>query len=93
MTESIVQILVFVGVTAAIAFATYIHCRGKGHRQTNQNKEYFLAGGGLAWYFVAGSITLTNLSTDQLVGMNGNQIEKDKSEFVSPQVAKRKALG
>ena len=24
--------------------------------------------------FVAGSITLTNLSTDQLVGMNGNQM-------------------
>jgi SSS family solute:Na+ symporter len=28
----------------------------------------------LAWYFVAGSITLTNLSTDQLVSMNGNQM-------------------
>ena len=34
----------------------------------------FLAGGGLSWMFVAGSITLTNLSTDQLVGMNGNQM-------------------
>jgi solute:Na+ symporter, SSS family len=33
-----------------------------------------LAGGGLSWIFVAGSITLTNLSTDQLVGMNGNQM-------------------
>ncbi|TRY31943.1 SLC5 family protein [Aliiglaciecola sp. M165] len=74
MTENLIQILVFVGVTIAIAFATYLHCKGKGHRQANQNKEYFLAGGGLAWYFVAGSITLTNLSTDQLVGMNGNQM-------------------
>ena len=34
----------------------------------------FLAGGSLGWIFVAGSITLTNLSTDQLVGMNGNQM-------------------
>lgn len=74
MNDQFIQIMVFLGVTIAIAFATYMHCRGKGHRQTNQNKEYFLAGGGLAWYFVAGSITLTNLSTDQLVGMNGNQM-------------------
>ncbi|WP_100657628.1 SLC5 family protein [Alteromonas flava] len=74
MSEQLLQILVFLGVTIAIAFATYLHCRGKGHRTANQNKEYFLAGGGLAWYFVAGSITLTNLSTDQLVGMNGNQM-------------------
>ncbi|NCZ64767.1 MAG: SLC5 family protein, partial [Cellvibrionales bacterium] len=34
----------------------------------------FLAGKGLGWIVVAGSITLTNLSTDQLVGMNGNQM-------------------
>ncbi|WP_395339132.1 SLC5 family protein [Ningiella sp. W23] len=74
MNEHVLQISVFVGVSLAIALVTYLHCRGKGHRAANQTKEYFLAGGGLAWYFVAGSITLTNLSTDQLVGMNGNQM-------------------
>ncbi|WP_158969215.1 SLC5 family protein [Paraglaciecola sp. L3A3] len=74
MADHIVQISVFLGVTALIAFLTYMHCKGKGHREASQNKEYFLAGGGLAWYFVAGSITLTNLSTDQLVGMNGQQM-------------------
>ncbi|MBF7074217.1 SLC5 family protein [Glaciecola sp. MH2013] len=74
MSDGIIQVSVFFGVTLLIAFLTYMHCRGKGHRDTNQTKEYFLAGGGLAWYFVAGSITLTNLSTDQLVGMNGNQM-------------------
>ncbi len=37
-------------------------------------KDVYLAGGGLKWLFVAGSITLTNLSTEQLVGMNGNQM-------------------
>ena len=37
-------------------------------------RDVYLAGGGLKWLFVAGSITLTNLSTEQLVGMNGNQM-------------------
>lgn len=74
MSENIIQIAVFLLVTALIGLLTYLHCRGKGHSKQSQTKEYFLAGGGLAWYFVAGSITLTNLSTDQLVGMNGQQM-------------------
>lgn len=74
MSQQIIQLSVFLLVTAFIGFITYLHCRGKGHSKASQNKEYFLAGGGLAWYFVAGSITLTNLSTDQLVGSNGNQM-------------------
>lgn len=67
------QVAVFVLITAAIAGLTYWQCRG-AVRSGNDNAEYFLAGKNLAWYFVAGSITLTNLSTDQLVGMNGNQM-------------------
>jgi SSS family solute:Na+ symporter len=67
------QLMVFVGLTALIGFATYWACRGV-RASADGEKEYFLAGGGLKWYFVAGSITLTNLSTDQLVGMNGNQM-------------------
>ncbi|WP_379551985.1 SLC5 family protein [Qipengyuania sp. DGS5-3] len=69
-----VQIGVFVGITALIAFATYMHCRGKLDERHSGEKDYFLASGGLKWYFIAGSITLTNLSTDQLIGMNGNQM-------------------
>ncbi|MEP0190375.1 MAG: SLC5 family protein [Erythrobacter sp.] len=69
---STLQVAVFLAITAAIAFATYWHCRGK--RGAQDERDYFLANGGLAWYFVAGSITLTNLSTDQLVSMNGNQM-------------------
>ena len=68
-----IQITVFIAFTAAIALATYLKCRGT-RTNADSNKEYFLAGGGLSWVFVAGSITLTNLSTDQLVGMNGNQM-------------------
>lgn len=67
------QIIVFISLTALIGFATYMACRGT-RAHVDGEKEYFLAGGDLKWYFVAGSITLTNLSTDQLVGMNGNQM-------------------
>lgn len=73
MTPQTIQIGVFIGLTALIALATYLKCRGEVG-EGNGNKDYFLAGGGLSWIFVAGSITLTNLSTDQLVGMNGSQM-------------------
>ena len=69
-----IQVAVFLGITALIAFATFVHCRGKRGTGTGDERDYFLAKSGLAWYFVAGSITLTNLSTDQLVSMNGNQM-------------------
>ncbi len=68
-----VQIVVFLAITALIAAVTYWYCKGARHSDDGE-QEYFLAGGSLKWYFVAGSITLTNLSTDQLVGMNGNQM-------------------
>ena len=74
MSGSLIQLVVFLFITALIGLLTYLKCRGHGHSTANENKEYFLAGGGLSWIFVAGSITLTNLSTDQLVGMNGNQM-------------------
>ena len=74
MSEQAIQLAVFCAVLGAIAVLTYIKCKDEISRSTNSNKEYFLAGGGLTWVFVAGSITLTNLSTDQLVGMNGNQM-------------------
>jgi solute:Na+ symporter, SSS family len=69
-----VQVAVFLAISAGIALATWLHCRGTRGAGPQDERDYFLANGGLAWYFVAGSITLTNLSTDQLVGMNGNQM-------------------
>jgi len=72
-TTSGVQILVFLGLTALVGLATWWKVRqAKSH--DGSSKDVFLAGGGLSWIFVAGAITLTNLSTDQLVGMNGNQM-------------------
>lgn len=67
------QFIVFLALTALIAAVTVWFCL-KSKPSDDEEKDYFLAGGSLKWYFVAGSITLTNLSTDQLVGMNGNQM-------------------
>lgn len=73
------QTAVFIALTLAMALATIWQVRRMAAKQgrrseANSNREYFLAGGGLTWPFIAGSITLTNLSTDQLVGMNGQQM-------------------
>lgn len=73
-----VQVSVFFGLTALIGILTWWQCSDRGSRGrekgNNSAHDYFLAGNKLPWFFVAGSITLTNLSTDQLVGMNGNQM-------------------
>ncbi|MEY4269128.1 MAG: hypothetical protein RLZZ58_344, partial [Pseudomonadota bacterium] len=74
---SLVQLAVFGALTVLIAALTWwkVHGAGRGIVAGEAaEKELFLAGGGLSWLYVAGSITLTNLSTEQLVGMNGNQM-------------------
>ncbi|WP_299322411.1 sodium/solute symporter [Parasphingopyxis sp.] len=68
-----VQIIVCIALTALVGLATWWKVR-QAKRHDGSKKDVYLAGGGLSWVFVAGSITLTNLSTDQLVGMNGNQM-------------------
>ena len=72
ISDTVVQIAVFVLLTALVALATWLHCR-KAVRSTDSAREYFLANGGLNAVFIAGSITLTNISTDTFVGMNGAQ--------------------
>ena len=73
--DNLVQVSVFVGLMAALAYLTWSKvAAARAASHATADKEIFLAGGGLSWFFVAGAITLTNLSTDQLVGMNGNQM-------------------
>lgn len=78
MSPTTIQVGIFIFITGLIAFLTFLKCRSAikatTHTTQDDNKEVFLAGGSLSWIFVAGSITLTNLSTDQLIGMNGNQM-------------------
>ena len=77
MPVETLQLSVFVLITATIGWLTYrkvsTDLAAQGGLGTAR-EEVFLAGKGLSWVVVAGSITLTNLSTDQLVGMNGNQM-------------------
>ncbi|WP_296680644.1 SLC5 family protein [Novosphingobium sp.] len=72
-----IQIGVFAALTALIGILTWWKVHGTGSAERSgegADRELFLAGGGLSWIYVAGSITITNLSTEQLVGMNGNQM-------------------
>ncbi|TAD74995.1 MAG: SLC5 family protein [Sphingomonadales bacterium] len=71
-SDSLTQIVVCLSLTLAIAAATWFTLRRESH--DGSKRDVYLAGGKLSWLFVAGAITLTNLSTDQLVGMNGNQM-------------------
>ena len=80
--NSLTQIGIAIAITALIGLLTWAKVRRmtaaagghKGSGHDGSGKDVFLAGGGLSWLYVAGSITLTNLSTEQLVGMNGNQM-------------------
>lgn len=70
--DALIQVSVFTLLTALVALLTYLTCRKS--RRGEGAREFFLAGSGLSWVYIAGSITLTNISTDTLVGWNGNQM-------------------
>jgi len=65
-----ISIISFVLATGSVAFFTY-HIVHRMKRSDNAAEEYFTGGRALAWPVVAGSLLLTNLSTEQLVGLNG----------------------
>lgn len=50
--------------------AWYSYRASKG--STSDSEGYFLAGRGLSATFIAGSLLLTNLSAEQLIGLNGS---------------------
>lgn len=53
---------------ALVAWVSYQKTKG----EVNTKDGYFLAGRGLTGVFIAGSMLLTNLSAEQLVGLNGS---------------------
>ncbi len=65
-----ISIISFILATGAVAFFTYKIVHGM-KKSNNATEEYFTGGRALAWPVVAGSLLLTNLSTEQLVGLNG----------------------
>jgi len=59
----------FVFFTGLVAFLTWRLTRGDKH---DTSAGYFLGGRALTGGYIAGSLMLTNLSTEQLVGLNGD---------------------
>ena len=66
--EITITILSFLFFTGLVAFLTWRITRNDDHESTG---GYFLAGRSLTFPLIAGSLLLTNLSTEQMVGLNG----------------------
>ena len=65
ITFTLLSCLFFMGL---VAFIAYRKTRG----ETESSDGYFLAGRGLGAPIIAGSLLLTNLSAEQLIGLNGS---------------------
>ena len=63
------QFIIFLGFTLLVGLVAYL-----ATRKTDENTEdgYFLGGRSLTAPVIAASLLLTNLSTEQLVGLNGS---------------------
>jgi len=63
-----IQFAAFIFFTGLVGYISW----RKTHRDDHESATgYFLAGRSLGWIVIAGSLLLTNLSTEQLVGLNG----------------------
>ena len=62
------MIATFVGFTALVAVISFFKTRGE---DTATKEGYFLAGRGLPAIVICGSLLMTNISAEQLVGQNG----------------------
>lgn len=62
------MIATFIGFTALVAIISYVKTRGE---DTTTKEGYFLAGRGLPAIVICGSLLMTNISAEQLVGQNG----------------------
>ena len=60
---------------ALVAYVSYLKTKG----EVETADGYFLAGRGLTGTFIAGSLLLTNLSAEQLIGLNGNSYRGNMS--------------
>ncbi len=65
LLTTLTSCLFFMGL---VAWFSYRKTRG----QTETQEGYFLAGRGLGGVFIAGSLLLTNLSAEQMIGLNGS---------------------
>ena len=61
--------ITFIAFTAFVASVSYWKTR---HDRMKEADDYFLGGRSLSAWVIAGSLMLTNLSTEQLIGMNAD---------------------
>lgn len=73
------QILAFIGFTAFVAIISYYKTR---KTEESSSDGYFLGGRSLTAGVIAGSLLLTNLSTEQIVGLNGSAYQSGLSVMV-----------
>ncbi|MEM9839378.1 MAG: solute:sodium symporter family transporter [Pseudomonadota bacterium] len=66
--ELILTLASCVGFMALVAWISYQQTKG----EVSSKDGYFLAGRNLSGLFIAGSLLLTNLSAEQLIGLNGS---------------------
>ena len=74
----------FIFFTALVALSTWFFTR---REDTSTQSGFFLAGRSLTFPFIAGSLLLTNLSTEQMVGLNGDAFAFGLCEMVWEVVA------
>lgn len=67
---STLTITTFIASTALVGLITYLIVR-RMESADDPTVEFFTGGRMLSWPVVAGSLLLTNISTEQLVGLNG----------------------
>ena len=73
------QILTFIGFTLIVAIISYLATR---KTEEASSDGYFLGGRSLTAGVIAGSLLLTNLSTEQIVGLNGAAYQSGLSVMV-----------
>lgn len=66
-------VITFLAFTLLVAFISYWYVRGTDETTSD---GYFLGGRSLTAGVIAGSLLLTNLSTEQIVGLNGQAYEQ-----------------
>ena len=73
------QFITFIGFTFIVALISYLKTR---NTKESTSDGYFLGGRSLTAGVIAGSLLLTNLSTEQIVGLNGSAYQSGLSVMV-----------
>ena len=71
--ESLDYIVFFSYFIIVLAIAFYASIKPRGENRNTE--DYFLAGRNLPWWIIGASLIASNISTEQIIGMNGTAFE------------------